>query len=131
MKKTIIKVTSIILAALITAAIVFTFAACGKSSSSEDEKSDTKEETKSEMNEEILGKWHTVTGNDEHEIEFKSNGIASLIDGGETVEAKYSIKSYNTVEFEIEDECLFTFEYENGILYRSEDGERDGYTYQK
>lgn len=88
----------------------------------------------SRMNEEIIGTWVTKTGGDSHQLIIYSDfsgSKAALIDGSDRIEAKVKVISEISFSLDGEDLSGYVFEYSDGLLTRFENGEPDGYTYEK
>ena len=81
----------------------------------------------------LIGAWHVVQGGDNHEIIFYDDNTCCLIDGSDTFTAEYIIDDDSGMIFlsdEIDD-TEFSFKLVGETLIRYEEGEEDGYEYEK
>ena len=77
----------------------------------------------------LSGIWSVVEGGDDHSI-IIANGNIQIIDDSYSEICKYTKPSDNVFVIDL-DGTTFEFKYENGLLYRYEYGEADGYVYER
>ena len=77
----------------------------------------------------LSGIWSVIEGADEHII-IIANGNIQIIDGNNSAICKYTKPSENVFKFDF-DEGTWELKYDDGLLYRYENGELDGYVYER
>ena len=124
---------------LLAALLLTSFAACSFDNDNDySDKSKNKNEntyfadddfTDDDAEDSLSGIWDVVEGGDDHTI-IIANGNIQIIDGSDSEIFKYTKPSDNVFRIELYGD-IWEFKYKNGYLYRYENGEKDGYVYQR
>lgn len=80
----------------------------------------------------LIGSWYTVSGSDDHTIVFYDNNTLEFIDGGDTIKCNYTLLAGVVVLLSDDpDISCFSFILAGETLIRYENGDADGYIYNK
>jgi len=84
-----------------------------------------------ELSDELYGMWYTIAGEDDHYIIISENGYITIVNEPDTEELDYYVLSETLISALVDGTEAYEFEYSDGLLVRSVNGEKDGYTYSK